>query len=165
MNTAYIGLGANLNNPIAQLTSAVKQLSEHLSIEVLECSKVYDSDPVGPAQPNYTNAALKISTELSAPELLTVLQTVESDHGRVRIERWGARTLDLDLLLFNNQVIQSDFLTVPHPRLHERNFVVFPLLDIDNNLALPDGTPLNLLKKNLGNAGLRQLDNISLLNF
>ena len=147
-NIAYIGMGSNLEDPLAQLKSASRALSEHPDIESIEFSHVYNTTPVGPKdQPNYVNAAARLTTSLSAIELLDLLQAVENQHGRVRTIRWGARTLDLDILLFNQEEIESDRLIVPHCQMKVRNFVLIPLSDLTPDLTLPDGSQLPVLLK------------------
>jgi 2-amino-4-hydroxy-6-hydroxymethyldihydropteridine diphosphokinase len=126
-----IGLGANLGDPRRSLRDAVDSLADVAGITLLRTSRVYRSAPLGPAgQPDYLNAAVAIDTRLAPPALLAVLQDLEARAGRVRGERWGPRTLDLDLLLFGSTQIASEELTVPHPRIRERNFVLEPLLDL-----------------------------------
>ncbi|GAA3927522.1 2-amino-4-hydroxy-6-hydroxymethyldihydropteridine diphosphokinase [Litoribacillus peritrichatus] len=144
MNSAYIGLGSNLESPITQLRSAVAAIQALPQIHSVESSCVYNTTPVGPQdQPDYTNAALKISTSLTAIELLDTLQAIENAHGRVRTLRWGARTLDLDILLFNDEVIDHPRLTVPHREMLNRNFVLIPLADITSTLVFPNGLTLS----------------------
>lgn len=147
-NIAYIGMGSNLEDPLAQLKSASQALSAHPDIDDIEFSHVYNTTPVGPQdQPNYVNAAARLVTSLSAIELLDLLQAIENQHGRVRTVRWGARTLDLDILLFNQEEIQSDRLIVPHCQMKVRNFVLIPLSDLTPDLTLPDGSQLPELLK------------------
>lgn len=145
MPTAYIGLGSNLGESLATLRSAIQHLNQHPDIQVTHTSRFYSSKPVGPQdQPDYTNAALVIETQLEAQALLAVMLQVEREHGRDRQQavRWGARTLDLDLLLYGQTIVQTESLTVPHPYLHERAFVVYPLMDVAPDLVLPNGTGL-----------------------
>ncbi|MDQ8037245.1 MAG: 2-amino-4-hydroxy-6-hydroxymethyldihydropteridine diphosphokinase [Pedobacter sp.] len=140
MTPACIGLGANLGDAVSTLKSAVAALRTLADSRVVALSCLYRSAPVGPAgQPDYLNAALQLDTTLTPHALLSALQAIENEHGRVREVRWGARTLDLDLLLFGRDEIVSADLTVPHTELTARNFVVCPLLDIDAGLSLPDG--------------------------
>lgn len=131
MTECCIGLGANLGDPLRNLRSAVAGLSSAPGLTLRRCSRVYRSAPVGPAgQADYLNAAVSVTTHLSPHALLDVLRDLEARAGRVRGERWGPRTLDLDLLLFGDAQIDSDELTVPHPRIRERNFVLQPLVDL-----------------------------------
>lgn len=146
MNTvAYIGLGSNQGDSRAILQSALTFLNQHTAIQVTDISSFYQSKPVGPVgQPDYINAVACLSTSLNAQELLAVLLETERLHGRVRDPnlRWGPRTLDLDLLLFGDAVIQEANLIVPHPELSKRSFVVYPLYELNPSLILPCGQAL-----------------------
>lgn len=145
---AYIGLGSNLDQPEMQLQSAIQELAAVPQCRLLGQSRFYRSRPVGPSdQPDYVNAAVSLETGLTPLDLLDLLQDIENRHGRVRRERWGARTLDLDLLLFGNQIIDSARLTVPHPELANRDFVLQPLLDLRVDLQLPDGRRIADLRR------------------
>ncbi|GGO88584.1 2-amino-4-hydroxy-6-hydroxymethyldihydropteridine pyrophosphokinase [Marinobacterium nitratireducens] len=139
----YIGLGSNLGDPRAQVERALQELAG-LPRTVRVChSSLYRSDPVGPpGQPDYVNAVACLDTRLEAHALLDELQALERLHQRVRLERWGPRTLDLDLLLYGDQSIDSERLQVPHPYLTERGFVLWPLAEIAPRLQLPDGRAL-----------------------
>jgi 2-amino-4-hydroxy-6-hydroxymethyldihydropteridine diphosphokinase len=130
--TVYIGVGSNLQQPIQQVKQALQRLTEIPLTRLVTCSPLYRSAPLGPAdQPDYINAVAAMATELTPLALLDALQTIEQQQGRIRSgERWGPRTLDLDLLLYGDQQIANDRLTVPHPGLGERNFVLYPLYDI-----------------------------------
>ena len=147
MTAAYIALGSNLQDPATQLRSAVTAISQLPDSRVERTSSIYRSVPLGTtAQPDYLNAVLLLATTLPPLRLLDALQQIEQAQGRVRGERWGPRTLDLDILLYGNQKIDSPRLTVPHPAMSQRNFVLYPLLEIsDANLVLPDGTVLDTL--------------------
>ncbi|WP_349432407.1 2-amino-4-hydroxy-6-hydroxymethyldihydropteridine diphosphokinase [Methylomarinum sp. Ch1-1] len=128
---AYIGLGSNLNHPVEQIRSARCAIAALPGVEEAAFSSLYRSAPMGPQdQPDYINAAMAVRTGMTAMGLLRQLQTIENQHGRVRLERWGARTLDLDLLLFGEQQIKVPDLIVPHIGLAERAFVLYPLLEI-----------------------------------
>ncbi len=146
MNTvAYIGLGSNQGDSRALLQSALTSLNQYTAIQVTDVSSFYQSKPVGPVgQPDYINAVACLSTSLNAQELLAVLLETERLHGRVRDPnlRWGPRTLDLDLLLFGDAVIQEANLIVPHPELSKRSFVVYPLYELNPDLILPCGQAL-----------------------
>ncbi len=155
---AYIGLGSNLQNPIEQIHLA------RAAIAVLDHTKeqgfsgLYQSPPMGPQdQPDYVNAVMAVTTELSPIELLRALQTIENTHGRVRSERWGARTLDLDILLYGDQLIELPDLTVPHLGLTERAFVLYPLYEIAPELVIPSKGKLVDLLANCLLAGLKRL--------
>jgi 2-amino-4-hydroxy-6-hydroxymethyldihydropteridine diphosphokinase len=129
----YVALGSNLGDTQAYLRKAIKAIESQPEISALRCSSLYQSKPHGPqGQPDYLNAAVYFETTLSAEDLLNVLQQIENENARVRqgVERWGARTLDLDLLFYGNQQINTKRLTVPHPRICERVFVLYPLRDL-----------------------------------
>ncbi len=146
---AFIALGANLGEPLAQLDSAVAALNQQPGVTCIAMSKVYLSKPHGPQdQPDFTNAVVEIRTVLSAEQLLDTLQAIEFKHGRKRQEHWGARTLDLDIILFGNQQINTPRLTIPHPRASEREFVIRPLADLDADLVIASrGRVKDLLKR------------------
>lgn len=157
-HTAYIGLGANLDQPLAQLKTAVAALAALPDCSLSGVSCLYGSSPVGPQdQPDYLNAAARLDTTLTPHGLLAALQAIENAHGRVRLQRWGARTLDLDLLLFAADEIRTPDLTLPHPELVNRAFVVRPLLDLEPTLRLPDGTVLASLPCAHSTQGLERL--------
>lgn len=145
----YIGLGSNLENPVTQVTTALLELERLPQCRDLRHSSLYRSDPVGPAgQPDYINAVASLETTMAPLALLDALQAIEQQHQRVRIQHWGPRTLDLDLLLYGHQTLQCERLTVPHAFMRERNFVLHPLAELNATLTLPDNTPLtNLLQR------------------
>jgi 2-amino-4-hydroxy-6-hydroxymethyldihydropteridine diphosphokinase len=155
----YIGLGANLADPIGQLQLAVTALSVLPQTQLVAVSSFYGSKPMGPQdQPDYVNAVALLNTELSAEGLLDTLQQIELTQGRQRkAERWGPRTLDLDILLFGQQQIQTDRLTVPHYGLQHREFVVYPLLEIAPDLQIPGLGALKNIASVLPLNGLSQL--------
>ncbi|WP_350431690.1 2-amino-4-hydroxy-6-hydroxymethyldihydropteridine diphosphokinase [Shewanella sp. H8] len=142
----YVALGANLANPTQQLDDAVDAL-KRLALEgSLSVSSYYSSKPMGDVvQPDYINAVAGFITSLQPVELLDALQAIELQHGRVRLERWGPRTLDLDLLLYGQQHINEPRLTVPHYGMKQRSFVLVPLADIAPTLTLPCNTSLESL--------------------
>lgn len=155
---AYIGLGSNLDEPMNHIQRALVELDELSQTKLVVASSLYRSDPMGPAgQPDYINSVAAVQTRLSAEALLSELQHLEALHQRVRRERWGPRTLDLDLLLYGNYTIQTEHLVVPHPGLAERNFVLIPLFEIAPDLILPDNRSLADLVDQCGNEGLEQL--------
>jgi len=128
---AYVGLGANLGEPKKQLQEALKLLNAADEVEVNRVSTFYRNPPLGPEnQPWYVNAVARVRTRLGPEELLRLLQQIETDLGRVRGERWGPRVIDLDLLLYNGEVIFTPELVVPHPQMHRRVFVLVPLAEI-----------------------------------
>lgn len=143
--TAFIGIGSNLKDPAEQVRSAMVSIGAIAGTSLESCSSLYSSPPMGPPdQPDYVNAVVRVSTALSSFELLDALQQIERHHGRVRGgARWGPRTLDLDILLFGNDTIDSDRLHVPHCGLTERAFVVVPLAEIAPDLVLPDGSAVS----------------------
>ena len=145
MSQAYIGLGANLGQPIIQLQWAVKQLQQLNNSQVVAVSRLYGSKPALGSpnnQPDYVNAAVLLNTTLAPTQLLAKLQALEYAAGRIRAERWGARSLDLDILLYDNQQINTPELIIPHLELVNRCFVVLPLLDINPTLTLPNSVKL-----------------------
>jgi 2-amino-4-hydroxy-6-hydroxymethyldihydropteridine diphosphokinase len=147
MERVYIGLGSNLATPLAQLRSALATLAALPHSNLIARSSFYASDPLGPAdQPRYVNAVAALDTALSPLALLDRLQAIELEQGRTRkAERWGPRTLDLDILLFGNQKVDIARLTVPHYHMHARAFVLYPLAEIAPELHLPDGRILSEL--------------------
>ncbi|HLH28421.1 MAG TPA: 2-amino-4-hydroxy-6-hydroxymethyldihydropteridine diphosphokinase [Acidimicrobiales bacterium] len=142
MTRAYIGLGTNLGDREGFLRAAVDALVAH-DLAPTAVSSVYESAPLGPPQPDYLNAAAEVRTALGARELLEQLKAIEAELGRQHRERWGPREIDLDLLLYGDETIDEDGLTVPHPELTKRSFVLVPLLEIAPYLDLPSGEPLS----------------------
>lgn len=139
MTRAYLGLGANLGDRLESLRRAVALLEER-GISVLRSSRVYETDPVGgPAQPDFLNAVIEVEAPGSARELLDTCLAVEEEMGRVREERWGPRAIDVDLLTFGDEEHDEPGLRVPHPRMHERAFVLVPLLELEADPPLPGG--------------------------
>ncbi len=138
MIKAYIGLGSNLDDPQSQLKKAIISLEMMPSTSVVKTSSFYRSKPVGPQdQPDYINAVVELDTELSASVLLDYLQAIENEQGRERKIKWGARTLDLDILLFGDEIINDDRLQVPHVEMHNRGFVLLPLNEIFSDCMIP----------------------------
>ncbi|SJM95986.1 2-amino-4-hydroxy-6-hydroxymethyldihyropteridine pyrophosphokinase [Crenothrix polyspora] len=157
--TAYIGMGSNLADPVEQLYRAHKAISAMDGVTELTMSSFYHSPPMGPQdQPDYVNAVLAVTTRLSPLDLLHGLQTIENEQGRVRGERWGARTLDLDVLLYGDQCIDLPELTVPHVGLTQRAFVLYPLHEISPQLYVPNKGELKDLLARCPMAGLKRLD-------
>ncbi len=149
--TAYIGLGSNLSKPIKQIEKAIEKIGIIPKSRLLSVSSLYLSKPMGPQDQNhYINAVLALETALSAIELLNALQSIENNAGRVRKEnRWGARILDLDIILFGNEIINTDRLTIPHYGMSEREFVLLPLAEIAPELILPNGESITELSQNI----------------
>lgn len=143
---AYIGLGANLGQAQASIHTAAKEITDINGVHGLRLSALYDTSPVDSTGPNYVNAVAEISTSLTAIDLLHALQAIESNHGRTRPYKNAPRTLDLDLLWYDGQTINTDELIVPHPRMHLRAFVLQPLADLAPELELSHGSPLKLLE-------------------
>src|SRR5205807_4971849 len=128
---AFLGLGSNLGDRLANLTAAARQLDARPGIDVLRSSRVYETDPVGgPPQPDYLNVVIEIDTALEPHELLTDCLAVEAELGRERSERWGPRAIDVDVLTYDDVELDAPDLTIPHPRMHERGFVLIPLLEL-----------------------------------
>ena len=160
MNKAYIGLGSNLDEPLSQLHQAIEQLKNTQYITLIAVSHFYSSPPMGPKdQPDYVNAVVELDTVLTAEALLDELQKIENIQGRVRLQRWGARTLDLDILLFDSDVINTERLTVPHQGIGERNFVLYPLRDlVSDDFDIPKSGKIRELLATCPMAELTRLD-------
>lgn len=147
MTVAYIAIGSNLASPLEQVNAAVKAIGDIPESCILAVSSFYRTPPLGPQdQPDYLNAAVALETALVPEELLNHTQRIELQQGRVRkAERWGPRTLDLDIMLFGNQVINTERLTVPHYDMKNRGFMLWPLFEIAPELIFPDGETLQSL--------------------
>ena len=156
---AYIGLGSNLSEPIKQVQAAINAIPHISHSSVVKVSSLYLSKPMGPQdQDDYINAVLALETSLSAIELLDALQAIENEAGRVRKDnRWGARILDLDILLYGNETINNPRLTIPHYGMKEREFVLQPLAEIAPDLVLPDGESVKVLSQNIANNAMVKL--------
>ena len=152
MTLAYIAIGSNLASPLEQVNAAVQALGEIPQSHIVAVSSFYRTPPLGPQdQPDYLNAAVVLETALDAETLLDNTQRIELQQGRVRkAERWGPRTLDLDIMLFGDDVINSPRLTVPHYDMKNRGFMLWPLFEIAPELRFPDGTALRAVLANLG---------------
>lgn len=137
--TVYIGLGSNLANPAEQIKSARTAIAQIAGVQELAFSSLYHSSPMGPQdQPDYVNAVMCVATDLPPIDLLRCLQSIENAQGRVRKDqRWGARTLDLDILIYGDQLIELPDLIVPHIGLADRAFVLYPLYEIAPQLLVP----------------------------
>jgi 2-amino-4-hydroxy-6-hydroxymethyldihydropteridine diphosphokinase len=158
MTDVFVGLGSNLADPAAQLGRAIAELAALPNTTLVAQSPFYASKPVGPQhQPDYVNGAAWLNTGLAPHDLLDHLQNIEHAHGRERLQHWGPRTLDLDVLLFGQQTLTDDRLTVPHAQLSQRDFALQPLLDLDPELTLPDGTTVALLRQQCPDNQLRKL--------
>ena len=133
----YVGLGSNLGDPERTLAAAVDDLARLADVRVRRCSSLYAAAAVGPAQPEFRNAVVALSTRRSPESLLSGLLEVERAHGRIRAERWGPRLLDLDILLWGVQVVDVAGLRIPHPELHRRRFALEPLAELDPGARHP----------------------------
>ena len=152
--TAYIGLGSNLDHPEQQIRAAMSALKQHPHLTWVAGSDLYQTPPMGPAdQPDYINAVACVRSELSAEGLLDLLQSLENAQGRTRNGvRWGPRTLDLDLLLYGDQVIDTTRLRVPHPGIGARNFVLYPMREISPEIIIPGLGPIDTVIERLNDS-------------
>ena len=157
MTLAFIGLGSNLCDPHAQIIKAIDVIALIENCKIQAVSSLYFSRPMGPQdQPDYMNAVLSLETNLSAISLLDTLQEIENKSGRVRKDnRWGARILDIDILLYGTEVMNTTRLTIPHYGLKIREFVLLPLAEIAPTLCLPDGDSIRELSQNITTNGLK----------
>lgn len=156
----YVALGSNLGDSRAYFDKAVKALEKHQAIMGLSVSRYYQSKPHGPQdQPDYLNAAVRFDCTIAAEKLLDLLQEIENKNKRIRkdVVRWGARTLDLDLLFYADEVINTKRLTVPHPRICERAFVLLPLQDLSPDLKISKKTAIKDCIDKLSDASLRDI--------
>jgi 2-amino-4-hydroxy-6-hydroxymethyldihydropteridine diphosphokinase len=165
---AYLGLGSNLGDRLENLSRAVELLDDAEGIEVRERSVVYETEPAGdPKQPRYLNAVVRVETVLSAKSLLDVCLAVEKSMGRVRAKRWDSRNIDVDLLIYGDEVISTEKLIVPHPLMHEREFVLRPLADIAPDIVHPVllETVRDMLAAVEGSSGARRMDGFDLTRY
>ncbi len=162
MSICYIGVGSNLGDPVEKAQQAIIALKELKDSSVINASSLYCSKPMGPSdQPDYINAVVKLETSLRPLALLDALQQIELTQGRVRKdERWGPRTLDLDILLIDNLQIENERLTVPHYGMCNREFVLYPLFEIEPLLILPNKKTLSTLVENCPKNGLQIFNEI-----
>ena len=151
MTIAYIAIGSNLASPLEQVNAAVQALGEIPQSKIVAVSSFYRTPPLGPQdQPDYLNAVVVLETALDAETLLDNTQRIELQQGRVRkAERWGPRTLDLDIMLFGHETINTERLTVPHYDMKNRGFMLWPLFEVAPDLIFPDGIPLRTILDNL----------------
>lgn len=158
MVRVHVGLGSNLDSPQRQLRDALQALAALPGTRLVEASSFYTSDSLLPSQPRYTNAVAALDTELAPLALLDALQAIENDQGRERGERWGPRTLDLDVITYADQVIDEPRLKVPHYHLQARAFVLYPLAElVDEAFVLADGRSLRELLAACPFVGLEKL--------
>ncbi|WP_096203222.1 2-amino-4-hydroxy-6-hydroxymethyldihydropteridine diphosphokinase [Bacillus sp. FJAT-45350] len=150
-NEALISLGSNIEKRDGYLQFGLRELSEHEQIEVMEVSSIYETAPIGyTEQEHFLNLVVQVKTSLLPMELLRVAQKIENDANRKRVIRWGPRTLDLDILLYNQENIKVDDLSIPHPRMNERGFVIIPLQEIQPSLYFVHlNKPIKLVYKQL----------------
>ena len=159
MERVYIGMGSNLAAPAEQLRSAVQALAQLPDSRLIGVSAFYQSDSLLPGQPRYTNAVAAIETSMAPLDVLDALQAIEIDQGRERHERWGPRTLDLDILLFGDRLIDEPRLKVPHYHMHARPFVLYPLAELaPASLELADGRSLEQLLAECPFVGLERVN-------
>lgn len=167
MNDVYISLGSNMGDKAETLKQAVQMLQSNLEVDVANTSSIYETDPVGYTdQDLFLNMVVHVRTTLSALQMLEVCQGIEQELKRERLIRWGPRTIDLDILLYNHDNIETEKLIVPHERMHERAFVLVPLLEVTPNLYSPrtQESYQKMLQK-IGRGGVRQWKNRSSLDF
>lgn len=165
MHTVYIGLGSNLDNPLMQIKTALTNLNLDEGISIDTVSNIYQSVPLEiedktntDKQDDYINAVARITTDYNPNELLDILQSIEKKHNRVTEYRWGPRSLDLDILLFDDLVIESEQLTIPHIELKNRDFVLYPLNDINPELNIPKCGQLKKLLSNVSSENLNFIE-------
>lgn len=161
MNSAYIGIGSNLDHPVKQVKAAILSLASMEQLHVSLVSSLYCSEPWGVTnQPLFINCVVAVETSLSPLGLLNTLFSIEEAQGRIRQERYGPRTLDLDLLLYGNETMHTPELTLPHPRMIERDFVLYPLAEIASSLYLPGETEKDVreLCKTCSTPGIYRLE-------
>ena len=158
-----LSVGSNLGDRLGTLQGCVQAIGGLPDTDVLAISPVYETDPVGgPAQPDYLNAVLIVATGLRPRDLLAATGRIEADFGRARFERFGPRTLDIDIISYAEEVSGDPVLTLPHPRAHERAFVLAPWLDIDPAARLPGHGPVADVLARLGRAGVRRRPDLAL---
>ena len=159
MNNIFIALGSNLDNPKKQVEDGILFVSMIDEVTLLNKSHLYETSPVGFLdQPNFINAVIKIESDLDPHKLLYKLLNIENFAGRVRIDKNGPRTLDLDILLFDDLILNENNLIIPHPRMHERLFVLTPLNDIDSNIVLPIHGSIKHIIKILASENINRIE-------
>ncbi len=138
MNSCYVALGSNISPRYSYLQQAILALKQQKDIQIKSLSSIYETIPVGYTdQANFLNMVIEIETVLSPIKVLRICQAIEQDLGRKRVKRWGPRTIDLDILLYNQEQMETEQLIVPHPRIQERAFVMVPLHEINPNVLIP----------------------------
>ena len=137
-NISFLSIGSNMGNRLDTFQTAFRLLDENEHIKLVSCSSLYETDPVGYRdQDCFLNAVFKVETDLKPEELLRTCMQIEQELGRKRDIRWGPRTLDLDILLYNHENVETEILSIPHPRMHERAFVIIPLMELETDINLP----------------------------
>jgi 2-amino-4-hydroxy-6-hydroxymethyldihydropteridine diphosphokinase len=169
MSIAYIGIGSNLSEPQNQVQQAIEELDNLPQSICRRYSSLYRSAPMmmnanSQDQPDYINAVAELETGLNPLDLLHELQQIEALHNRIRTQRWGPRTLDLDILLYDDRIFESPELTVPHPGLYERNFVLYPLAEIAPDLNIPGSGQLRGLLSECERGSLEKLTHLQQQN-
>tara|TARA_B100000768_G_C11279949_1_gene377977 strand:+ start:884 stop:1363 length:480 start_codon:yes stop_codon:yes gene_type:complete len=158
MSIIFIALGSNLDSPKKQVKDGIFYISKINGVTLLKKSYLYETSPVGFLdQPNFINAVIKIESDLNPQKLLDKLLNIENFAGRIRINKNGPRTLDLDILLFDDLFLNENNLVIPHPRMHERLFVLIPLNDIDSNIVLPNHGPIKHIIKTLAPENINRI--------
>jgi 2-amino-4-hydroxy-6-hydroxymethyldihydropteridine diphosphokinase len=157
--SAYVGLGSNVGDSVDLLNRALTAMTALPDTRVVQCSAFYRNPAIGPQQPDYVNAVAELITALGPRELLKHLQSIETHHGRDRRreERWGPRTLDLDILLYGDRTMDTEELVLPHPQMTRRAFVLWPLAEIAPDLRLPDGQSVKALAQTTDASQLKRL--------
>ena len=159
MSNIFIALGSNLENPKEQVKQGILSIKNIKGVRILCESYLYETPPVGILdQPNFVNAVIKIHSNLNPYKLLDKLLKIENIAGRIRINKNGPRTLDLDILLFDDLILNENNLIIPHPRMHERLFVLMPLNDIDSDIVLPDHGPIKHIMKILAPENITRIE-------
>ncbi len=159
VHLAYIGFGGNVDDVVANIAAARQALDGLFRVNAVNHSSLYVSKPHGDIeQDNFINAVSAYETSLSPLQLLKEMLTIEKSLGRTRGQRWGPRIIDLDLLLYGDKVIESEVLTVPHPRLQDREFVLYPLREINHDLVIPERGPVTVLSACCPKNGLEKLE-------
>jgi len=156
--TVFLGLGSNLGYRIGNINEALRRLDEIPGIKIERASSLYETEPVGlRKQPDFINAVAEVSTSLSPAELLHAVMQVEKDMGRVRTVHWGPRTIDIDILIYDDVSVNTPELVIPHPRMQERAFVLVPLYEIAPALKLKDGRGIGEVIESLGRQGVHKI--------
>jgi 2-amino-4-hydroxy-6-hydroxymethyldihydropteridine diphosphokinase len=160
LNLAYIGLGGNLGNPLQTLKIAAEKIAEYAGAQESRCSSFYRTAPVDSSGPDYVNAVMRIRTTLDPENLLAVLQKVENELGRIRPAgiHNAPRTMDCDLLLYGDRILNTKDLIVPHPRMHQRAFVLVPLLELDSEILIPGVGKAGECLKKIQDQPIRRID-------